>query len=228
MKVALVLLTYNEVDGCRNDVHQIPRDAFDQIYAIDGGSNDGTVEYLISQNIDVFKQPVKGYNQAYIYAIEKCKCEAIVIFQPKGTVPVDSILKFRGYFDKGYELIIGSRMISGASNEEDTQIIKPRKWFVEALGLISSILWKREGKLIWDVLHGFRGITVSAFQKLDVLPYGLTIDLEMVSRGYKKRLKMIEFPTTETRRIGGKTHFKALPTGKRMLKYLWFEFFRKN
>jgi len=51
----------------------------------------------------------------------------------------------------------------------------------------------------------------------------------MVARVYKKRIKRIEFPTSDSLRLGGKTHFKALSSGWQVLKYLFWELFlRKN
>ena len=53
-------MVWNELDGCKMDVPRLPRDAFDEIYAVDGGSTDGTVAYLESQGITVHRQPKKG------------------------------------------------------------------------------------------------------------------------------------------------------------------------
>ena len=55
MKIALCLITWNEIDGVRHDVPMIDRSKFDQIYCIDGGSTDGTVEYLKESGIPVLK-----------------------------------------------------------------------------------------------------------------------------------------------------------------------------
>lgn len=228
MKITLCLLTFNEIEGCKHDVPLIEREKFDEMYAIDGGSNDGTVEYLSSLNIPVYKQPKKGLNAACIHAFEKCTTDALIFFHPKGTIPVLDTLKFRKYFEEGYELIIGSRVIKGAVNEEDNKILKPRKWFVKTLALTAAALFKREGNIIWDVLHGFRGASVSAFKKINPVDYGLSIDIEMVARSYKKKLKRVEFPTKEMPRIAGDTHFKALPTGIKLLKYLISEVKRKD
>lgn len=53
MKVSLCLIVWNELQGCQLDVPKLPRDAFDEIFAVDGGSTDGTIEYLESQGIKV-------------------------------------------------------------------------------------------------------------------------------------------------------------------------------
>jgi glycosyltransferase involved in cell wall biosynthesis len=45
---SLVLIVWNECAGCRIDVPRLPVDAFEEVFAIDGGSTDGTAEYLAS------------------------------------------------------------------------------------------------------------------------------------------------------------------------------------
>ncbi|HNW43802.1 MAG TPA: glycosyltransferase [Elusimicrobiales bacterium] len=223
MKIALCLLTWDEIKGCRHDVPLLDRSQFDEIYAVDGGSTDGTVEYLAEQGIPVYAQPRAGLNAAHIHAFEKCSADALVIFHPKGSVPVEETLRFRSYFEQGYDLVIASRNIAGARNEEDRRLFKPRKWFVFFLALCAAALFRREGPVIWDVLHGFRGVSVKAFRAVAPAGHGTAIDLELVSRGYKQRLRMAEFPVKEQPRLAGKSHFKALSTGAKLLKYLFQE-----
>ena len=221
MKVALCLLTWNEIDGVQHDVPLIDRNQFDQIYCIDGGSTDGTVEYLTSQGITVYPQTAKGINQACL--------DAFVFYHPKGTIPVDDIYKFRTLYEQGYEFVVGSRMMKGAHNEEDDKLLKPRKWFVLGTGLLARILFRREGNTVWDTLHGFRGMTIEGFKRANISNFDRSIDIEMVCRSYKCRLKRIEFPTQESPRIGGETHFKALSSGWQVLKYMaWETFVRKS
>lgn len=228
MKVGLCLLTWNELEGCKHDVPLIDQSKFEQVYCIDGGSTDGTAEYLKSQGIEVFKQTKKGLNQACIDGVNFCKCDAFVFFHPKGSIPVEDIYKFREFFDKGYELVVGSRMMKGAVNEEDRKLLKPRKWFVLGLGLVAKILFMREGNTVWDTLHGFRGGSVKAFKQMNISNFNPSVDIEMVCRAYKYHIKRIEFPTEEKPRISGETHFKAFATGKKLLKYILWEIKRKD
>ena len=228
MTVALCLLTWNELEGCKYDIPNIDKSRFDDIYCIDGGSTDGTVEFIKSQNIRVIEQSKKGYNYACNDAGNNCKCDAFIIYHPKGTIPVSDIYKFRDYFDNGYEFVVGSRMCKGAHNEEDEKIIKYRKWFVLFVALFAKVLFKKDGNTIWDVLHGFRGFTKNAFEKMKISNFKMSFDIESCCRAYKYGIKRIEFPTCEKSRIAGKTHFNAFTTGLSIIKYLMWEIVRKD
>lgn len=223
MKVSLCLIVWNELKGCEADVPRLPRTQFDEVFAVDGGSSDGTVEYLKEQGIPVFKQPKRGLNAAYVHANEMATGDAVVVYFPKGTLPVRDVLRFRPLFEAGNQLVVASRQIKGSTNEEDDLLFRPRKWAVFGLATLSALLWRREGYFVRDVLHGFKGWTRNSFQKMKILDHGLSIDIEMVVRAYKLRLKRCEFPTIEKTRDYGETHFKIWPTGKRLLNYLWFE-----
>jgi len=226
LKISLCLLVWNELEGCTIDVPNLPVDEFDEVYAIDGASTDGTIEYLQSQNIYVHQQPKKGLNAAYVHANDVSTCDAVVVFFPKGTTPVTDLLKFRPLFEQGYELVIASRQIPGSVNDEDVGLWKPRKWAVRGLAMTAATVWRREGYWVRDVLHGFKGWKRDSFERMKVLDYGLSIDIEMVVRSYKLRISRAEFPTTEIPRKYGDTHFRFWPTGKKLLAYLRYELFR--
>jgi glycosyltransferase involved in cell wall biosynthesis len=228
MKISLCLVVWNELQGCQADVPKLPRDEFDQIFAIDGGSTDGTVEYLESQGINVYLQPKRGLNAAYVHANEMATGDAVVVFFPKGTLPTDDLRKFRPFFEEGSGLVIASRQLPGSMNEEDAHVWRPRKWAVMGLAIASAIVWHHEGTWVRDVLHGFKGWKRSAFTRMKILDVGSSIDIEMVVRAYKLRIPCIEFPTTEISRGYGDTHFKMLPTGRSLLAYLWFELRRHD
>jgi glycosyltransferase involved in cell wall biosynthesis len=223
MTVSLCLLVWNELEGCKIDVPHLPRDQFEEIYAIDGGSTDGTSEYLEAMGIPVYGQTKRGLNAAYHAAYERSHCDALVVFFPKGTTPPEDVLKFRPLFEAGCALVVASRNIRGARNEEDGSWFKPRKWSVLSLALLTAAIWRREGRLIRDILHGFKGFTREGFARMNPSDQGLSIDLELAVRSYRLRLKRAEFPTREVVRAHGQTRFKAIPTGKKLLGFLWAE-----
>jgi glycosyltransferase involved in cell wall biosynthesis len=227
VKISLCLIVWNELQGCQADVPNLPIDEFDEVFAVDGGSTDGTVEYLESKGIKVHRQPKRGLNAAYVHANEVATGDAVVVFFAKGTLPTADLLKFRPLFNKDNDLVIASRQLPGSVNEEDAHFFRPRKWAVIGLAAAAALVWHREGPWVRDVLHGFKGWKREAFNRMKILDVGLSIDIEMVVRAYKLRISRVEFPTQEISRGYGETHFKIWPTGKRLLAYLWFEL-RRN
>ena len=228
VKISLCLLVWNEREGCELDVPNLPQDVFDETFAIDGGSTDGTIEFLQSHGIPVHGQLERGLNAAYWRGIEVSRADAVVFFFPKGTLSLDDLRQFRPLLDTGCDIVIASRNISGGSNEEDTRLLKPRKWLGIILGLVVALIWKREGWRVRDILHGVRAVTVDGFRAMNPSRTGLAIDLETVVRSYRFRLQRAEFPIKEIARPFGQTHFRTLPTGLKLLYSLILELFGRD
>ncbi len=228
MTISLCLLIRNELEGCKIDAPNLPRGAFEEVFAVDGGSTDGGADYLLSLGIPVYQQTHPGLNAAYWEGINIARGDAVVFFFPKGTLPCADLLAFRPLLEEGCQLVVASRSIAGAVNEEDTHWWRPRKWLVGALGRLAALVWRREGYRVRDVLHGVRAYTVTGFRAMNPADHGLSIDLEGVVGSYRLRLRRAEFPTTETARRFGGTHFKILPTGWQLLRCLWRELGRRG
>jgi glycosyltransferase involved in cell wall biosynthesis len=221
--VSLCLLTWNEIEGCKLDVPQLPLDQFQEVYAVDAGSTDGTVQYLEQQGIKVHRQPLPSLNAACNFAFQLSNCNAVVLFHPKGTISPSDLTRFRPLFADGYEFVVASRNLRGGRNEEDDRLLKPRKWFVGMLSVLLSLRFRLSGPRMTDVLHGFRGMSVDAYKRIDPRETGSTIDAEMVIGSYRHNMRRAEFPTIERRRVHGSTHFRALPTGWGILKLVLAE-----
>jgi glycosyltransferase involved in cell wall biosynthesis len=222
----LCLLVYDELAGCQADVPRLPREAFDDVYAVDGGSRDGTVEYLESQGIRVYPQPKRSINAAYAHAVDRCKTDNLVIFFPKATLDPACCLTMAESLRAGYDLVVAGRDLPGAHNEEDDKLFKPRKWGVLVLARVCSLLWRKEGPRVRDVLHGVKGFTVAAFRRMGISDQGVTVDLEMVVRAYRLRLPRTEFPVVESARAYSHSRFPIWGTGKRLAWFLVRELLR--
>ena len=227
-QISLCLIIKNEIDGCKHDIPLLSLNKFDEIFAIDGGSTDGTIEFLREKKIKVFKQKKKGLNNAYIEANEKANYENIIVYFPKKSIDPNIISLFKNYFEEDYDLIIASRMLENSKNEEDRKLFKYRKWSSIILAMFVSFIWKKKGNIIYDILHGVKGWKKSSFNKMKILDHGITIDLEMVLQSYKLNLRRIEFPVEEREILNRKTNFPYWSTGIKLLQFILFELFKLN
>ena len=220
--VSLCLLTWNEIEGCKLDVPNIPP-IFDRVFAIDNSSTDGTIEYLEKNGIAVIKQVSKSYNGAYLDAIKYSNDTAVVFFHPKGTIKVDSLFMAAEKMRQGVDFLLASRISSGAQNEEDHHFFKPRKWFVIFIAIVSKIRWGLRSKVFLDdPLHGYRGTSAKFMSSLSLKPIGITADVEMIKHAYTGSFSLQVYPVKEIERPNGDTHFPAISTGRKILKYvLW-------
>ena len=116
-------------------------------------------------------------------------------------------------------MVIASRDLPGARNEEDHKLLKPRKWGIRGLARFASLCWRREGWRIRDVLHGVKGFTVDAYRRMRISEIGVTVDLEMAVRAYRLRIPRAEIPVVETARTYRHSRFPIWRTGK---KLAWF------
>lgn len=201
MKLSLIILTRNEIQGVKYFVPKLPRDVVDEILVIDGQSKDGTKEFLESSGIRVIVQEKMGRGEAFRLAVEKASGDALVFFSPDGNEDPNDISKFRQFFEEGTDLVIASRMMKGAHNEEDESFLPLRKWVNLAFGLIANTIWNRS-KFVTDTINGFRGIKKSVFKELGLDGLGYTIEYQMSIRAFKHKKKIVEFPTYESGRMG--------------------------
>ncbi|MDR3606940.1 MAG: glycosyltransferase family 2 protein [Oligoflexia bacterium] len=228
-KVALCVLTRNELPCLKVIFPKMPRPSqeagFDAIYAIDGGSTDGTVEFFSENNIPVIAQSKRGRGEAFLIAFREIDADAYVFFSPDGNESIDDICKFKPILECGADLVIASRMMKGAVNEEDHQFLRLRKWANNAFNLAVNLLFRRKGQFISDSINGFRAITKSAADRLQLDAWDYTIEYQMTMRALKARMKIVEFPTIEGQRIAGETGAPSFQTGLRFIGRLFKEFF---
>ncbi|OGW95544.1 MAG: hypothetical protein A2Y04_02105 [Omnitrophica WOR_2 bacterium GWC2_45_7] len=223
MKIGFVILSFNEVDGLTHYLPSIARMVNEtplNIFAVDGGSKDGSVQLYQKYKIPYYIQEKKGRGEAFKLAFEKCADDALIFFSPDGNEDIADVPKFCARLSEGADMIIASRMRKGAQNEEDHLIFKWRKWVNQTFTLIANILWNRSGRYVTDSINGFRAIRRDAWAKLRMTAGDYTVEYQSTIRAFKLHLKIMEFPTIERQRLGGESNAKSLPTGIRFLKLL--------
>ncbi len=217
------MLVRNEITGSQALFDKIPWCGFEEVFVVDGNSSDGTREFFEQRGIRVIVQKQGGLGAAMIEARMACTTEALIFFHPDGNEDPDDLLIIRAFLASGRPFVVASRMIQGATNEEDFQRIRPRKWANWGLGRIANLLWGSSKNRTSDVTNGMRGLSCTAWDRMGLDSVDLTMDFQMIIRALKIGIIITEFPTREGSRIAGATNFKSIDTGIAEVKLIWRE-----
>jgi glycosyltransferase involved in cell wall biosynthesis len=220
VRSTLVFLTYDEIAGVRALFDRIPVALVGEVITVDGGSTDGTAEFLRSRGVPVFSQEKKGRGEAFRIAVDRAAGEHIVFFSPDGNEDPADIPRLLSVLQNGADMAIASRFLPGSRNEEDEAAWPWRKWANQAFTWAANKTWK--GSLS-DSINGYRAITKEAFARLHPDADGYLIEYQLSIRAMKLGLRVGEIPTIEGDRIGGKSKSSSLPTGAAFLGLFWKE-----
>ena len=219
MTRTLVILTFNEIDGVRALIPALRHDVADEVLAVDGGSVDGTREFLLEHNIPVYEQTRRGRGEAFRVGVANSKGETIVFFSPDGNEDPQDIPHLFAVLEAGADIAIASRFLPGARNEEDDVTLPLRKWVNQAFTLLANLIWNRGRPWVTDTINGFRGVRRQAFNQLAPGSLGYTIEYELTIGAMRSKMKIVEIPTIEGQRIGGETKGASWPTGVKFLRF---------
>src|SRR5260221_167407 len=81
-------------DGLIVITPKINRSLFCEVIAVDGGSTDGSIEYLQEQGITVIQQTKRGRGAAFAEGVSHTTGDALVFFSPDGNEDPDDLPKF--------------------------------------------------------------------------------------------------------------------------------------
>jgi glycosyltransferase involved in cell wall biosynthesis len=217
----LVLLTLNEIDGLQQLWSQIPVDEFKTVLAVDGGSTDGTREFLTERGIPILDQSIPGRGVAFRVAAEASRDERIVYYSPDGNEDPADIERLDDLIKDGNDLAIASRFAEGSVNEE-TDTFRPRARVNQTLTWMANQLFNH-GPFVTDTINGFRAMRRRAFLDMDTSVKRFPIEYQISIRAMRRRWRIAELPTVEGQRAGGESKAISWPVGKDHLKVLLTE-----
>lgn len=228
MKTDLILLVLNEFDGLSALLPSIDRAPFNRVFAVDGGSTDGSLELLAEAGVEVVGQSKRGRGEAFRIGVESSDADAFVFFSPDGNEDHSDLARMVRELEEGADLVIASRMMPGAHNEEDDDLIKPRRWANNVFNMALNFTFNPHplACFVTDSINGYRGFRRSALPVIEPFPADYTVEYRMTARALQAGLKVIEFPTHEGERIGGETKVPSIQAGLRFIRAYGSEFAR--
>ena len=218
---ALVLLVLNEIDGLRETWDRIPVDDFAITIAVDGGSTDGSREFLTDRGIPLLDQPIPGRGVAFRVAAEAVSTDRLVFYSPDGNEDPTDIIKLDDLLLNGARLAIASRFVEGSVNEE-SDWLRPRARVNQSLTWIANRIFN-QGSYVTDSINGFRALRRQDLLELDTSVKRFPIEYQISIRAMQRQWQIEEIATIEGQRSGGESKALSWPVGKDHLKVLFSE-----
>ncbi len=232
MKISLLVMTLNEIDGMKVIMPRIRRSWVDQIIVVDGGSTDGTVEWAEANGYEVYVQQKQGFRHAYTEVWPLVRGDVVITFSPDGNSIPELIPALIDKMKRGYDMVISSRYLGNAKSDDDDLITAFGNW------LFTKTI---------NVLHGGRYtdamVIYRAYRR--AMPYELELDQDsayelpeklfstkisweplLSVRAAKAQLNITEIPGDEPARIGGERKLQVIQWGAayyfQFIRELWF------
>ncbi len=199
--IDVIIPAYNEEEAIAKVVRDIPKNWVRDIVVADNGSEDNTAEAARSMGATVVFQPVKGYGNACLKAMEYIAAKSIkpdIIlfidgdysdFPEQLPLVVNPIIKDQA------DLVIGSR----ALGKLEKGAMMPQQIFGNWLAT-SLIKWIY--KVEFSDLGPFRAIRYTSLEKIAMedRDFGWTVEMQVKAAKYKLRCK--EVAVDYRKRIG--------------------------
>jgi len=213
-KYSVIIACHNEqasiarvIDG----VKQFVPDA--EIIAVDDGSQDGTAGVLARlEGIRTVTLPVNGgKGVALRKGIEQARGDVLVFIDGDGQDDPADLQRMIQENEKGHRFVNGSKFIGAI---EDGGISRPNYWGNRFMSGLINLFF---GSTVTDSQSGFRVIDKQVVSPWRITATQYEIETEMLCKALKAKVEIFEVPVTRKARTGGRTGFRRVRNGMRIL-----------
>ncbi len=206
-KVTLLLPTLNEIEAVSIIVPQIRKEWADEFICIDGGSTDGTVEFMRRHGFSVHSQSGRGFGQGMLEGMHAASGDIVVEFMPDGNSRPEDIPRVIDKMREGFDLVIASRYADGARSDDDDVVTGFGNWMFTTI--VNVLFWTS----FTDLLTGFRAYRRRKMLRLEMDTPGLSWPAQSCMRAARAGLRVADIGADEPKRIGGTRKMKPFKTG---------------
>jgi glycosyltransferase involved in cell wall biosynthesis len=213
--VSVVMPTLCEAS---NLPHVIPRMPgwIDELILVDGHSTDDTVAVAqaLFPDVRVVYQNGRGKGDALKCGIDAAKADVVVTLDADGSTAPEEIPRFVDALAEGADLAKGSRFLRGGGSDDLTFL---RRTGNKALTTLVNVLF---GTRYSDLCYGYNALWKHRVQEIDIDVDGFEVETLLALRAARARLRVVEVPSWEARRIHGGSNLNAFRDGWRILKLI--------
>lgn len=215
----LLIPTLNEVNGCRAIMPLIDRNWVDQILFLDGGSTDGTIDWVRENGYELYVQKEKGIRQGYNEVLPMIRGEIVITFSPDGNSIAELLPPLIDKMEEGYDMVIVSRYLGAATSTDDDWLTGFGNWlFTRTVNVLhgghytdAMVMYRAYRKQIIYDLELHLDKTHSFPERM--LNTRISWEPLLSARAAMRRLKVSEIPGDEPPRIGGERKLQVWKWG---------------
>jgi glycosyltransferase involved in cell wall biosynthesis len=221
MKVVAVIPAYNEEKTISGIVKRTKRHC--PVIVVDDGSVDKTIAFAKKAGAILVKhEENKGYGRSLLDGIneaKKRKADFIITLDADGQHNPEDIPKFIEALNKGYDIVVGSRFLSG--KHWGTW---KRQLAIKALTIEAYVF---SGLKLTDIQSGFRAYSIDIFDKIILKHSGMEFSVELPIKAKKLGYKFTEVPIEIKRPHRIKSFFivvkQGINVGKAIIRFSLFD-----
>lgn len=213
-KISIIVITLNEVHSIADVLNEIPSSVADEVLVVDGYSTDGTVELVKKMGYPVIFQEGVGYGAAFSTGVKYSRGDVLVLMDSDGSHNPKDIPLLLEKISTGYDVALGSRYLIGSRSYDDT--------LIRYIGnKLFTFLTNRIHRMnISDSLYMFVAAKRKVFDSIELKSKDFGYCVEFPIKAYKAGFKFAEVPSSERKRIAGKSRVNAFWDGLKILKVI--------
>jgi glycosyltransferase involved in cell wall biosynthesis len=184
-----------------------------EVILVDGQSSDGTIDVAraIRPDVRVVRQSRQGKGNALISGFEASRGEIIVALDADGSSDAAEISRFVEALKHGADFAKGSRFIEGGGSADITPL---RRSGNRILRFIANVL---HGTRYTDLCYGYNAFWRGCLPQLHLDCDGFEVETVMNIRAARAKLRVIEVPSYERKRLHGESNLHVVRDGWRIL-----------
>jgi dolichol-phosphate mannosyltransferase len=216
--IVIVIPTYNEreniallIPAIDRELSRLPYEF--RILVVDDNSPDGTAEEVralagVYTRLCLNTGPRLGLGAAYVRglrcALENLHADIVIQMDADFSHKVEDIPRLLESLESGYDVVIGSRYVSGGSIEGDWSLF--RRWQSSAANLLVRFVCGMQD--VRDCTAGFRAIRGDVLRGMDVArltAQGYSFQIQLLHEAFQQGATICEVPTQFVDRVRGET-----------------------